>query len=512
MKTKIGILFLLLFLTQINAQTVGINEVISIETKSTLIESNKKKIAESKALLPELEKQWKAKIQKLKDELLQLQKERDNLIADMKVGARCSQCKKWKSEFEKEGVDFQKHLGEVKGYAVPATTSELEEIRKRYAEKMAIIKVQIQKLEKSDNEYTKMLSVIKNLEDENVKLCNEITKHSEYYEKIVTDNGKKNHEEWANNLMNYVCNILIYQDKITLYSERQNLLAKKFQEESEKVKLLVKENIEKEKLSLQNKITINNKSIDDIENAKEIFLTKINADITVKKRQKLDAENELLKADISNDLKSELKTKIETLIAEISQKETELKNYISETELKIEDLKQQNFQLNGNILQLQADITKIQNEEIAKIKSVFDKEIAENKYKQEQAVADLGKSKKEYEAKVKEYKTQNNILAETVSSEVGRIVIYSQKVSCAYRNDSYGIINMNWNNVFSCVNSIAKLAKPYSMNVFNPYCSERLKKSTIDTYRSFLSSLNENEFEIVKANSNQFWFQSLMKD
>ncbi|MDR6921880.1 MULTISPECIES: hypothetical protein [Chryseobacterium] len=462
-------------------------------------------------MLPELEKQWKAKIQKLKDELLQLQKERDNLIADMKIGARCSQCNKWKSEFEKEGVDFQKHLGEVKGYAVPATTSELEEVRKRYSEKMAIIKVQIQKLEKSDNEYTKMLAMIKNLEDGNVKLCNEITKHSEYYEKKVTEDGKKYHEEWANNLMSYVCQMLIHQDKISIYNEQQILLAKKFSEESEKVKLQVKEAIEKERLGLLGKIVLNNQFMSDLENTKEIFLTKINEEINVKKRQKSDVESELLKSGITDDTQSELKKKIENLAAEISEKETERNNYISEAEAKIENMRQQNFQFNNEILQLPIKMNKVQDEEIAKVKSVFDKEISDAKYKQEQAVTDLEKSRKEYNEKVKEYKAKNNILVEMVNSEVGRIVISSQKVSCAYRNDSYSIINMNWSNVFSCVSSVAKSAKPYSMNVFNPYCSERLKKSTIDAYKSFLSTLNENEFEIVRANSNHFWFQSLIK-
>ncbi|MBG7612153.1 hypothetical protein IU405_07820, partial [Polaribacter sp. BAL334] len=108
------------------AQTIGIGDVTSIESKALTYESYKAKITQYKDELISLEAQWRNKIQKLKEELALLYKERDNLIADMKVGARCSQCGGWKSDFEKKGESFEKHLGEVKGYAIPATTEELE--------------------------------------------------------------------------------------------------------------------------------------------------------------------------------------------------------------------------------------------------------------------------------------------------------------------------------------------------------------------------------------------------
>ncbi|HEX8576295.1 MAG TPA: hypothetical protein VF677_08380, partial [Flavobacterium sp.] len=192
MKNLLYIYLVIGIFTSLNssAQTSGIGHITSIELKVATYESNQAKIVQNKAELANLEILWKNKIQKLKDELSAFYKERDNLIADMKVGAKCSQCGKYKSEFEKEGKSFQQHLGEVKGYAIPATTTELETTRKTFAEKIAIRKVQIQNLEKGDNALNKKQSDINTLENENEKLCKEITQYSKNYETTVLAEAK----------------------------------------------------------------------------------------------------------------------------------------------------------------------------------------------------------------------------------------------------------------------------------------------------------------------------------
>src|SRR5689334_19843867 len=92
------------------SQTAGIGEVNAVESKAQLIEKNKNTIAQYTAELGPLQDSLNNKIQRLKDELAALIKERDNIIADMKVGAKCSQCGKYKSQFEKEGKSFEQHL------------------------------------------------------------------------------------------------------------------------------------------------------------------------------------------------------------------------------------------------------------------------------------------------------------------------------------------------------------------------------------------------------------------
>ena len=156
------------------AQTAGIGEVVAIEYKAKRIEDNNASIRRYKAEIADGETLWHAKIEKLQGELAALYKEQTDLINDMKVGAKCSLCGKYKSQFEKEGVDFQKHLGEVKGYAVPATTEELEATRKRFTEKIAYKKVQIKNAEAGDAAVSTKQNKITDLAKENSSLCTEI--------------------------------------------------------------------------------------------------------------------------------------------------------------------------------------------------------------------------------------------------------------------------------------------------------------------------------------------------
>jgi len=134
----------------------------------------------------------------------------------MKVGARCSECGTWKSEFEKKGIDFQKHLGDVKGFAVPANTSELETVRKSYSEKIAIKRVQIKNIEKGGDVQKKMMEIAK-LEENNLKLCEEIRKHSSHYEQLVLNDAKARHKVWTDDLLSTAVNFLISSDKISIY-------------------------------------------------------------------------------------------------------------------------------------------------------------------------------------------------------------------------------------------------------------------------------------------------------
>jgi len=286
------------------SQTAGINNVLSIEAKVSAYDNNKIKIAQAKTDLIEIESLWRGKIQKLKDGLAALYKERDDLIADMKVGARCSQCKGWKSEFEKKGINFQQHLGEVKGYAVPATTAELEATRQQFSERIAYKKVQIQNLEKGDNEVLKKQAEINNLENANNTICKEITALSKNHETTVFEEAKSKHTIWTNSLMAYVIKTLIADDIITIYKDRINRYQAKLQEEI----ITTKERIKKENLDDQaiknNNIQTNLLQIKALQQAQANDLAPLTTTLSALKQEKFEVDAALSKASTSDSLKA----------------------------------------------------------------------------------------------------------------------------------------------------------------------------------------------------------------
>ena len=490
-----------------SAQTVGIVDVTTIESKALTYENNKAKIVQYKEELISLEALWKDKIQKLKDELSALYKERDNLIADMKVGAKCSQCGKYKSEFEKEGKSFEQHLGEVKGYAIPATTEELEATRKMFIEKIALKKVQIQNLEKGDNAVNKKLNDINNLEKANENLCKEITNHSKNYETKVFSEAKSKHDNWVNDLMSYATNILIADDKITIYKARIIRYEQEFQKESE----TIKERVKKENLETQNeknaKIATNQQRIKEIQIEQTNYLSPLESNLGKLKTQKNETEKELMRLNIPDSTKAELTVSLNQIVVQISTLEKNILDYSTNVKSKITSLENECKKLKDEVFQLSVNLSKLQGAEIAKIKPIYDQKKLEASQSVTTATAELANARKLYSEKAEFYKKQNLLYVDQVVSESNRMVIAGQKINCPVWNEVRFLVVGNWNNVFPCVNSITTMAKPYSYNVFNSYCPGKSAASYMASYKSFLIGLNEEDKEAVKGNSNVFWFE-----
>ncbi|EAZ94816.1 hypothetical protein FBBAL38_10267 [Flavobacteria bacterium BAL38] len=512
--TKFYRIFLLIFTLlslKATAQTIGIGEVISIESKALTFENNRAKIALYKEELINLESLWRDKIQKLKDELSALYKERDNLIADMKVGARCSQCGGWKSDFEKKGENFEKHLGEVKGYAIPATTEELEATRKLFTEKIAMKKVQIQNLEKSDNPVNKKLNDISNLEKANETLCKEISTHSKNYETKVFSEAKGQHDNWVNDLMSYATNILIADDKITIYKARTLRYEQEFQKESEIIKLRVK----KENLDAQNeknaKIVTNQQRIKEIQIEQTNYLSPLESNLNDLKTQKNETEKELIGHTIPDSTKAELTTSLNQLILQITSIENNIFDYNTNVKSKITSLENESKKLKDEVFQLSTNLAKQQALEIAKIKPNYDKKKFEANESVTKSTAELASAKKSYSEKAEFYKKQNLLYVDQVVSESNRMVSAGQKINCPVWNEARFLVMGNWNKVFPCVNSLTTMAKPYSYNVFNSYCPGKSAASYMATYKSFLMGLSEDDKEAVRGNSNVFWFEQITK-
>lgn len=507
---QLFIAFIFILLSSIVfAQTVGIGEVTSIEAKAKSYESNTKKIEQYKLELPDLEVLWKKKLQKLKDELAALYKERDDLIADMKVGAKCSQCGKYKSEFEKEGKNFEQHLGEVKGYAIPATTTELETTRKVFTEKIAIKKVQINNLEKGDNEIVKKQNDIKKLELENEKLCKEITTHSKNHETKVVSEAKSKHENWAKDLMIFATNILIADDKITIYKAQITRYEQEFLKESEEIK----EQVKKENLEEQNqkktKIEMNEQKIEQIKIAQTNDLAPLENNLAQLIEQKDETERELKNSNLNDIEKVDLTNTLNQLLSKITSITENIDNYKTNVKNKIKALEEENTNLRSDIFQLVSNLTKQQMQEIEKIKPIYDQKKSEAKQAVTTATAELADSKKIYAEKTDFYKKQNQLYLDQVIAETDRITIAGKSINCPVWNDARFQVSANWNKVFPCVNAITTMAKPYSTNVFNSYCPEIPATTYMSNYKSFLNSLNNDDKDAVKGNSNANWFEKI---
>lgn len=507
----IVLLWLLWSTAAAHAQTVGIGEVTSIESKAAAIKSSRTKIEKNKAELPALLALRNSRLLKLKDELAALYKERDALIADMKVGARCSQCGVWKSDFEKKGVNFQQHLGEVKGYAIPASTRELETTRNRFAEKIALKKVEIQNLEKTEDAYTAKQKEIATLEQGSEALCTQITNHSKNYETQLFADGKSKHESWTNDLLTLAIAILIADDKVTIYKAAALRLEKKFGAESAETRERVQKENEEKQAEKKNKIAANEKQIEARLLTKKEHLLPLETALQEKEAENYSIDQQLKQAGITDSTRLLLASRQTALTATISQLKAGIDDYSKSMASQIAVLKKENQQLNDEVFALQAGLAQQQQQEVAKLKVLFDQKIKAVKQSETEAIAGVAAAKKTYADRVVQYKQKNDRYLAEVIAEANRMLAAGQSVNCSVWNTVRGKIMTNWNQVFPCVNALTQMAKPYSTNVFNAYCAARSMPGYMTSYKNFLSGLAEEDRQAVKANSNADWYEQMSR-
>lgn len=496
-------------MSDVFAQTAGIGVVTDIESRSLLHEANQLKMIKLKGELPELLAIWRAKLQALKDEILALQKERDNIIADMKVGARCSECKRWKTELERQGINFTEHLGAVKGYAIPATTTELERVRKEFSDKLAYKKVQIQGLEKGDKLVLSKQEEIDNLQKNNKIHCTAITTQSNNYETKVLSEGKGKHDIWAEELLRYVSNILIADDRISIFKAKGLRCADDFLKESAKTKEKLKNDHTESQNNLGVKIDVAQQKINEAQVHQKNDLNPIEVKVSGLMQKKLGLEKDLNNVSIPDSGKVNLKTELNKTAAEIVLLEKEILEHKNNYRIKVQSLENEIKTLKAQLAQLNLNYPKLQLTEIAKVKSFFDQKKLEAAKSEAASITELANAKKVYLEKVNDYKQRNQVYLAMVVSECNRIVLAGQKIDCPVWKDVQFKVAGNWNELFSCVNALTKLTKPYSSNVFNTYCSGRKSGSDLPVYKSFLLGLSADDREAVRGNSNANWFESI---
>lgn len=436
------------------AQTTGLPLVISIESKALSYKKNETRMAQLKAALPDLERQWMQKKVAIESQITNLIKERDALIADMKAGAKCSQCGQWKSQMEKAGENFEQHLGEVKGYAIPASTSELEVVRKQYAEKIAIQKVQLQRLQKGDEAILANKKELEDLTNINVLLCQDITKLSKDYETTVLQEAKRKQEEYAQKLVNIGSDILIFTDWITIYRSRVGRYDKNFQVQCEEIR---------------QRLEVENKEFKEAKNT-EIIL---NNNFLISKQYQEDSISSLVRNGVDKNRNEQALESIRNEIINLNNKNQSLVN---------------------EILYSDAGLNQKIQKEIAEKRTLLDKETAECQKLVNGAESNLALVKLRFNDEVNGYSKANGLMTSTIIEETNRMVIAAQSIECPVWNNTSSQVASDWNQLLPCLRNLV------SSTTINPYCSKWNLKKYLGKYISFLSDLDSDDRSSIQTN------------
>ena len=476
-------------------QTYGLPDVIAIENDAATINSNKTKIMILAAQLPALQNNLNARIELMRKQLNDLIAERDNIIADMKVGAKCSQCGKYKSEFEKAGQSFEKHLGEVKGYAIPATTTELESKRKEYIEKIAYKKVQISQLENNgDDNIRSNKKQTEELENELNNLCIDINKHAANYGVAVLNEAKNKHQSMMKNLMNTVSEIFISNDKIAISKYRIEKEKMEFQSKSEEIKT----NVKKENLlqiqKLESIIKSGQTKIDSLTIAKNnnslIYSQKIQP-----LKQKKDELNTLWHTiGLPDTARIGSKKEFDNLAVQIQNIENSFNTENSNIESQITQFNKQNQECKNSILQLTTNLPNKQTLEIAKVKPIYDKQLEDATNALVTANSNLMKCKVDFSISRSAISKENVAFINVIDKECSRMLFGTQGSSCQVMNDVRSLVTINWSSYDNCANSIANMSRPYILSNIN--CTANISAYLV-SYISFVSGLADEDKQVI---------------
>lgn len=501
----------------VNVNSSGISARTAFEDKATAgiwevtrIEAKAKKIVESKEALEKLKGEI-AKPSKLNQELANLYKERDDLLRDLKGGFYCSKCGKAKSEFEKAGEDFEKHLGEVKGVAVPASTARLEEVRESYKSKIAYKKVQIQNYEK---QYSALLDKknadIARLESEISHLCEEITALSKTYERKVADEINGMHKGWVRDLMDHASRILIPEDQIVIYQARIAAYRKEFEIQSLEVREEVKRQNEQEQEAKNSKIAQNQQEMQALEERYKEAVAPLETKLSEITRQIDHVNAELRKADLTDAARTSLTEERSRLIEQAAAVEKSIAENKDVYEAKDALLRSDIRRLQAELAELVAGLFRRQEAEVAKLSAALQQKTNDSNEVIESARAALGSANTAYRERVEYYTGINSKYHDVVSTESDRMMLAGKEIDCPIWNGARGEVARNWHDIVMCVNTIPAMAKPSSTHVFGSYCPSVASSDNLTIYINFLSGLNDADKQAVKSNSNVGWFNGLL--
>lgn len=499
--------------TDLYAQTGGLSYVESIEKKAKTITENKERIRILEKELLEGDDEWDNKIAALKKEIKDLETERDNILDDMKKGARCSECNNWKTEIEKSGKEtFEQHVKRVTGYAIPASTSELEAVRVQYREKIAYKKVMLKNAEKQ-NPATQKKQEIDKLKASNETLCTQITADIKSYETTVFKNAKTKHKTWFTDIMNAIAEQHIAQDGNTLYNLLKTKLTTKYNSDVAKIKTRHKQEIETEKQRLNTeKIKLQQQQSD--------LLTTYTSNKKNKEQQiqilqqniiKLNAQ---LSAETNDSLKAGIQTNLDNEKSEIVSLNAELKTLTDNYNKSKNRLQSDILDIDDELWKLQTNVTVLQGkhvQELATLRVAHERAIDDIKYKLQNNDAEVKKLTDAILSKKNEYKKANINYVDEIVSECNRMLIAVQPVSCTVHNEIRFMVAQNYNKQESCVLTFTAGGLGRSFPSSGLACLSEYP-AYVSKYKSFANGLSDEQKEAVKGSTFYTWYNAIMSN
>ena len=491
--------------------SAGIGEVVAVERTASRIKELEAAIEKSKTELMELEEVWKQNLNKLRQELADLNEYRDAIIRDLKAGVRCSKCKKTKAQFEKEGQSFEAHIAEVKAVAVPAPESEIEAVREEFRSKISAKEREIESLEEGDARVLAKKRSITESKNKIESLCREITAYSKAYERVIAGEVKQRHNSWVRDLMDYASRIFVEGDKIVIYTARIAAYQKEFAQKAIEVKEEVKKQNTEEQAKRRSKILQNEQGLQTVEQTYGEHVGPLEIKLSEIKLKIDELNSKLEKTDLSDDVRNSSKEERAQFIAQATAIEKDIQDYKSIYESKVSLLQNEITQLRLEVAQLFTGLVKQQDDAVAALRVTFDQKISEAEKSIATAESTLSSLRTAYSERVEFYSKNNDEHYKVVSSESDRMVIAGKEVNCSVWNQARGSVARNWNDVLPCVNTMTTMAKPYSPHVFGSYCPSVTSPSNLFIYKNFLLSLDDDDRKVIKATSNADWFESLFK-
>jgi hypothetical protein len=491
--------------------TSGIGDVIEIErlaaTKKALddaVTAKKKELADAKAALD-------AKAAKLKAEIAQLQKERDDLIKDLKGGFYCTKCGRTKSYFENRGESFEKHLVDVQARAEPAPTSTLEQKRDEYSQKIAYKRVQLKNLETNDKDVPAKKKQLEEAEKKVKDLCDLITKRSQAYGKTLEGETKSKHQTWLKELLSYASDIYIAEDRVFIYQGRKAAELKDFEKRSAQARIDAENANKAQRDQRESRIAVINGQIPEMEEGLRGRLAPLEAQKAAATKRIVEIDALLRAVTMKADERAALVAERSALAAQNAQTTRTINAQNAAHNKTVQSLRSEEMRLRGEISRLMSNVTLEQNAAVAKLRpahlarlAAIDKLIAA-------ANVDLTNARNTYKTKETFYSGENTKFLDLVSTESNRIVVAGRATTCPVANEARQFVASNWNKLLPCVSGATTRAKPYGTNVFGSYCPAEVSASALGKYKSFLRSLSPEDVAIIKGNSNVDWFDDVTK-
>lgn len=489
--------------------TSGIGDVIEIERLAASKKALEDALAARKKELADAQAALAAKAKKIQDEIAQLQRERDALIRDLKGGFYCSKCQTAKSEFERRGQSFEKHLTDVQARAEEAPTDRLEKVREDYSLKIAYKRVQLKRLEENDPDVKAKKAAVQAAEKKLKDLCDQMTRRSQSYGKTLQGETKSKHSMWVKELLNYASDIYIAEDRVSIAQARRTAEIKDFEKRSEQARVDAEKANMAEREKRQSRITVIDAEIPKMEAALRERLAPL-------EQQRNAANTRIAEIDALHrtvGLKAEEKRALNaeraSLVAQNAQTTRIIAAETAALNKAVQALRAEEMRLRAEIGRLTTSLFTEQNAAVEKLRPAHAARLASIDQQIAAANTAAASARTVYKTKEGYYSGENKVFYDLVSSESNRIVIAGRDTSCPIANEARQFVASNWNKLLPCVSGATTRAKPYSTHVFGSYCPAEASASALSKYKSFLSSLPPTDLDVIKANSNVGWYESL---